>query len=216
VKDLNSQEGPLGKLIPTAGILGIVGGIALAASYLLHPSSASPETVSSMLWIWVHIGFMVSLIAGVFLLMGLLSRYFSCGGGMAGFVGFAMAVVSLIFVFGLDYSEVFIFPTLADEFPEVVIRYGDGTMMPSVAFAFPAAGIMFVFGFVLFGWQLFRTNTVSKGATLVMIVGTLIFGIGLSGLLPMFVVRVGAVIFGSSLAWLGISLWSRSRSKEVE
>ncbi len=30
--------------------------------------------------------------------------------------------------------------------------------------------------------------------------------IGLSGLAPMIVVRIGAVIFGAGLAWLGISL----------
>ena len=59
-------------------------------------------------------------------------------GGVAGFAAFAMALLSLVFVFGLDYSEVFIFPNLATEFPAVVARYGDGTMMPSVAFAIPA------------------------------------------------------------------------------
>jgi hypothetical protein len=213
VNDLNSQEGPLSKLIPTAGVLGVVGGVAVATSYLLHPSSASPETVASMLWIWVHVGFMVSLVAGIFLLMALLSQYFRCGGGITGFIGFAMSVISLVFVFGLDYSEVFIFPTLAAEFPEVVLRYGDGTMMPSVAFAFPATGAMFMFGFVLFGWQLYRTNTVSKWAALLMIVGTIVFGIGLSGFVPMLVVRAGAVIFGGGLAWVGICLWSTRQTK---
>ena len=144
--------------------------------------------------------------------MALLSQYFR-GGGITGFIGFAMAVISLVFVFGLDYSEVFIFPTLVVEFPEVVLRYGDGTMMPSVAFAFPAMGVVFMIGFVLFGWQLYRTNTVSKGVALLMIVGTIVFGIGLSGLVPMFVVRAGAVIFGGGLAWVSICLWSTRQPK---
>ena len=93
---------------------------------------------------------MVSLLAGIFLLLALLEQYFRSGGGAVGFLGFAMALISLVFVFGLDYSEVFIFPTLAVEFPEVVERYGDGTMMPSVAFAFPATDVLFLIGFVLF------------------------------------------------------------------
>jgi len=46
----------------------------------------------------------------------------------------ALAVVSLILIAGLDYAEVFIFPVLAVEFPEVVTRYGDGVAMPSIAF----------------------------------------------------------------------------------
>ncbi|MDX2313760.1 MAG: hypothetical protein QNL90_06800 [Gammaproteobacteria bacterium] len=99
-----------------------------------------------------------------------------------------MATVSLVLVFGLDYSEVFIFPTLAVEFPSVVERYGDGTMMPSVAFAFPLTGVLFLAGFVLFGWQLYRVGAVNKGAAMLTIVGTIVFGIGLSGILPMIVV----------------------------
>jgi hypothetical protein len=156
---------------------------------------------------------MISLLAGIFLLIALLSRYFRSGGGMSGFVGLALAVISLVFVFGLDYSEVFIFPTMAVEFPEVVEKYGDGTTMPSVAFAFPVTGLIFLVGFVLFAWQLYRTNAVVKGAALLTIVGTIVFTIGLSGMFPMIVVRVGAVVFGAALAWLGMSLWTASEPR---
>ncbi len=199
------------RLMKWAGIGGVIGGAALAAAYLTHPPDAPPETVASALWIWIHVGFMVSLLAGIFLLLALLEQYFRSGGGAVGFLGFAMALISLVFVFGLDYSEVFIFPTLAVEFPEVVERYGDGTMMPSVAFAFPATGVLFLIGFVLFSWQLYRTEAVEKGASLLTLVGAIVFGIGLSGLVPMIVVRVGSVIFGAGLAWLGMSLWKRYR-----
>ena len=99
----------------------------------------SPAIVASAAWIWIHAGFMASLLAGIFLLMALLQRYFAAGGGIAGFAGFAMALVSLVFVFGLDYAEAFIFPTLAVEFPAVVHAYGDGTSMPSVAWIAPGS-----------------------------------------------------------------------------
>lgn len=195
------------KLSRSAGLAGIIGGIALAAAYLTHPASAPPETVASAAWIWIHVGFLVSLISGIFLLMGLLAVYLRKGGGISGFVGFALAIVSLVLVAGLDYSEIFIFPTLALEFPEVVVRYGDGTSMPSVAFAFPITGIVFLIGFVLFGWQLYATSAVERPAAVVMILGTVVFAIGLSGLLPMLVVRIGSVIFGAGLTMLGMSLW---------
>ena len=200
------------RLVRWGGPAGIIGGVALAAAYLAHPPEAPPATVASTMWIWIHVGFMVSLLAGIFLLIALLQRYFRAGGGMSGFIGFAMALVSLVFVFGLDYSEVFIFPTMAVEFPEVIEKYGDGTSMPSVAFAFPVTGLLFLAGFVLFSWQLYRTNAVIKGAALLTIVGTIVFAIGLSGLFPMIVVRVGAVVYGAGLAWLGISLWTQSDS----
>jgi len=201
------------RLQPVAGTLGIVGGIALAGAYLTHPPSAPPETVASVLWIWVHVGFMISLLCGVFLLMALFGRYAANGGGMFGFAGFVLAVVSLIFVFGLDYAEVFIFPTMAVEFPIVVETYGDGTMMPSIAFAFPLTGIAFVLGFILFGWELMRSGTITRTTGWLTIAGTLVFGVGLSGLAPMIIVRIGSVVFGAGLVALGLSLLRPDRKE---
>ena len=197
-------------LLRWAGIIGVIGGVALAAAYLTHPPDAPPETVASALWICIHVSFMVSLIGGIFLLFALLIQYFRSGGGIAGFIGFAMAVISLVFVFGLDYAEVFIFPTLAVEFPGVVKKYGAGTMMPSVAFAFPLTGLLFLAGFILFAWQLYRTNAVAKGASLLTIIGTIVFGVGLSGFVPMIVVRIGSVLFGGGLVSLGMSLRAKA------
>lgn len=195
-----------------AGGAGVLGGIALATAYLLHPPTASPEIVASAFWVAIHVGFMVSLLTGVFLLLALLREYLRSGGGVTGLIGCIIAIVSLVFVFGLDYAEVFIFPTLAIEFPSVVERYGDGTMMPSVAFAFPATGVLFVVGFVLFSSELFRTRAVSRAASLLTLVGTLVFGAGLSGFPPMIVVRLGATIFGAGLVWLGFSLLGKGRN----
>lgn len=209
-----SSEPLLNRASGVAGLAGVIGGIALALAYLLHPPSAPPGIVASTLWIWVHVGFMVSLLSGIFLLLALLRSYIGAGGGVAGLVGFVLAVTSLVLVFGLDYAEVFIFPTLAVEFPDVVSTYGDGTMMPSVAFAFPITGVLFVIGFVIFAAELYRTNAVARGASLMTIAGTIAFGIGLSGLLPMVVVRVGATVFGCGLVCLGASLHFRSRDRD--
>lgn len=195
------------RLTQWTGLGGMLGGPALAAAYLAHPPSAPPDVVASTFWIWVHVGFMLSLLGGVFLLVALLARYASSGGGMKGYLGYALATTSLIFVFGLDYAEVFIFPVLAVTHPDVVVQYGDGTSMPSVAFAFPVTGIIFLIGFILFSWSLMKAHVISRGAALLTIVGTVIFTLGLSGLFPMIVVKVGAVVFGAGLVWLGYSLW---------
>lgn len=201
-----SDEDLTTSLIRKTGYLGITGGIALAAAYLTHPPSAPPETVSSTLWIWVHIGFMISLLSGIFLLIGLLGQYLRDGGRIRGVVGASFAIISLVFVFGLDYAEVFIFPTLAVEFPETVIKYGDGTMMPSVAFAFPLTGLMFLIGFVLFALELKGTATVTPRSAYLMVFGTIVFGAGLSGIFPMIIVQVGSVLYGASLIAVGVDL----------
>ena len=189
-----------------AGVLGFIGGVALAVAYIAHPASAPPATVSSAAWLWIHVGFMVSLLAGLFLLVILVAEFVRAGGAWLGIASFVIALTSLVFVFGLDYSEVFIFPTLAVEYPEVVVKYGDGTSMPSVAFAFPVTGMLFVIGFISFAWQLAKVGVVSQGACWLTIVGTVVFGAGLSGFFPMFVVQLGSVVFGGGLIWLGFNL----------
>ena len=189
------------------GLAGIVGGVALALAYWAHPPAAPPATVASTAWVLIHVAFMVSLLTGVFLLFALLARFLRHGGGALGVLGCVLGVLSLVFVFGLDYAEVFIFPVLAVEYPQVVLEYGDGTMMPSIAFAFPITGLLFVLGFVLFSWQLMRTGAVDPMAAVTTLVGTLVFGLGLSGLLPMIVVRIGATVFGAGLILLGLALW---------
>jgi len=181
----------------------VVGGIAVAGAYLAHPAESSPETVASLKWILIHVGFLVSLIGGVFGLVALLGRFLRAGGGLAGLIGFIAATISMVLVAGLDYAEVFIFPTLAAEYPDVVARYGEGTMMPSIAFAFPTTGVLFVIGFVLFAHQIKRVGAASAAACTVTMAGTIVFGVGLSGLVPLAVVKMGAAVFGLGLVLLG-------------
>jgi hypothetical protein len=131
------------KIIGWGGIANVFGGIFVAFAYVFHPPDAPPAVVASNLWLTVYIGFIISLLGGVFALFAFLGAYLRNGGGLTGVVAWTLAVMSLISIFGLDYAEVFIFPTLAIEFPEVVMKYGDGTIMPSVAFAFPLSGVFF-------------------------------------------------------------------------
>lgn len=204
---MSSYENPVvDKLIRWGGIALIVSGVCVAAAYLLHPPEAPPETVASGMWIFIHGTFMVSLLGGVFGMIALMIPYIRGGGGMSGVTGFAMGLISLIFIFGLDYSEVFIFPTMAVEFPPVIEKYGAGESMPSVAFAFPLTGLLFMVGFLLFGYQLYKSKTMPASASFTIMLGVVIFAVGLSGFVPMLVVKVGAVIFGAGLALLGKGL----------
>ena len=201
---------PATRCLRMAGSALVLGGPALALAYWAHPPSAPPETVASAAWIWIHVGFMVSLLAGVFGLTALVTLYLRAEGRMLGVVGYGLGVLSLIFVFGLDYAEVFIFPVLATEFPAVVETYGDGTMMPSVAFAFPLTGIAFVAGFLILCNELRRAAVVPASTAWITMLGVVVFGVGLSGFVPMIVVRLGATIFGLGLILLGLAVRQRA------
>ena len=63
------------------------------------------------------------------------------------------------------------------------------------------------------GVDMLRAKTLNRKVVILTIAGTLVFGLGLSGLFPMIVVKVGSVLFGSGLIGLGIaSIRSQSES----
>ncbi len=92
---------------------------------------------------------------------------------------------------GLDYSEVLIFPTFAHEFPEVVEKYGAGDETQSIAFAFPASGLLFFAGYLLLANAPRRTRSVSTAGAIATMAGVVIFTIGLSGFVPILVTQIG-------------------------
>ena len=202
------------KLIGWGGLANVFGGIFVAFAYVFHPPDALPTVVSSQLWFIVHVGFMLSLFGGVFALFAFLGAYLRSGGRLTGVLACTLAVISLISIFGLDYAEVFIFPTLAVEFPEVILKYGDGTLLPSVALAFPLSGVFFLVGYSLFSYELGERQCISKESAVMLMVGTFIFSVGLSGMVPMLILRLGSVLFGIGLIWTGISL--RTRISKIE
>ena len=188
------------------GALGLPGGLCVATAYVLHPPAATPTVVASSFWIIIHVLFLISLICGALLLVALLGRYVSRGGRIIGAVWCVLGILSMMLILGLDYSEVFIFPVLAEEFPEVIERYGDGVSMPSIAFVFPVSGVLFLLGFSLFSYELIRTESLPKRPAAVLLVSTIVFAFGLSGFAPFLVVKVGAVLFGIGIAWVGLAL----------
>ena len=195
------------RLTQLGNILYIPSGLLVMLSWLLHPSPPfTPQLIASPFWIIIHAGFLLSLLLGIFGLFASLAIYLNrqnCR--LLGIFSNCLAVVGMFLIGGLDYSEVFIFPTLANEFPSVIDKYGAGDTMPSVAFAFPAAGLFTVIGFFFLSYELCRTQCISKGAGMLTMIGTVIFGLGLSGFAPNIVTQVGATVFGLGLIWLGIS-----------
>ena len=82
-------------------------------------------------------------------------------------------------------------------------------MIGYVAFLFPVLGVLFLLGYVLFCVDMLKANTLNHYSLMLTIAGTLVFGIGLSGFLPMIVVQTGSVIFGAGLVSPGIAGWNQ-------
>ena len=175
-----------GAAIRTSGLVNAIAGISVWIAYVLHPHMGTPDVIIGGFWLSIHVLFAVSLLGGVF-----------------GAIG----------IFGLNYWEALINPVVAAEAPAFVEAYGAGEAIGLVALVFPFSGVLFVVGYILLCLDIARAKTLPPGAAWLTIAGVVVFGAGLSGFLPMIVVRLGSVIFAMGLVWLGLALW---RSPAVE
>lgn len=189
----------------TGGMANIFGGTLVAVAYVLHPHHETPAVIASDFWLGVHILFALSLIFGIFGLMAVFQQHIARS-RLVGFIGFILATISLIGIFGLNYYEAFINPVVAVDAAEFVNQYGAGTGIGHVALIFPLSGACFVFGYSMLCYDIMRAKSISLPATGVTLIGTLVFGAGLSGFFPMIIVQAGSVLFGCGLVLLGLAV----------
>jgi len=189
-----------------AGLVNAAAGVCVGTAYVLHPHHPSPEVVSSSFWFWVHVLFAFSLLGGILGTIGIFAHH-SQESRWSGLIGMVTVVTALTLIFGLNYWEAFINPVVAVEAPGFVETYGAGEAIGLVAVIFPISGALFVVGYLLLCADIARARTLPPASAWLTVAGVVVFGAGLSGFLPMFVVQVGSVIFACGLVWLGLAVW---------
>ncbi len=187
------------------GISNILGGTLVGIAYVFHPHHQTPDVISSNTWLIIHVLFALSLILGIFGLIGIFQQHIESS-RLKGLIGFVLAVFSLIGISGLNFYEAFINPVLAIESADFVHQYGAGTEIGLVALLFPISGVCFLIGYSLLCFDIMRAKSLNTACTGLLLLGTVVFGIGLSGFLPMLVVQTGSVLFGAGLICVGLAI----------
>ena len=198
----------INKSIKTGAVMNFFGGLLVALGYVLHPHHMVADTIGTNYWVIVHFLFLFSLPFGVFGFIAMLAHY-NKNASNIGLIGFFLGITSLIIIFGMNYYETLIAPILAIEEPVFIDRTGAGLEIGLVALIFPLGGVFFLLGYVMFYYDMLRAKSLPSLGIKVLIFGTIIFSIGLSGILPMLVVRIGSVIFGLGLMLVSISLFNK-------
>jgi len=197
-----------------AGLSNIFGGTLVGIAYVFHPHHQTPDVISSDFWLMIHILFALSLIFGIFGLIGIFQQHIQRS-SLKGLVGFVLAVFSLIGIFGLNFYEAFINPVLAVESPEFVHQYGAGTEIGLVALLFPISGMCFLVGYGLLCFDIISAKSMNAACAGLTLLGTVVFGLGLSGFFPMVVVQAGSVLFGAGLICMGSTAIRNNQKSSV-
>ena len=130
--------------------------------------------------------------------------------GVLGLIGFMLVFITTASFTGLIYFEGFIQPVLAVEAPEFVEGMLAGEIsLGALDVVMPPTGLLFILGWLLFGIGIIRAGILPRWAAVLALIGAV--PLGIPPLLPLIIVKIGGVVFGLGLVWLGYALWSEKR-----
>jgi len=203
------------KLTRWAGLSAVAAGILFIVVQMIHPHEVLPA-VTTVRWAVVHYLTVLMCIFGLFGVTGMYIRQVKESGWL-GLVGYLLFSVWLMLTIALTFAEACILPLLATHAPQLAegflaLSSGGASQIDLGALAVaggPVSAVLYLLGGLLFGIAMLRAGVLSRGAA-----GLLAFGAVASlaaAVLPHDLARIAAVPMGLGLAWVGYSLWFRTR-----
>jgi hypothetical protein len=190
-------------LIRWSGLAAMVAGALLVVGDLLNLTVLfSPEPFSEEAQTGSYIFRQALYLLGVMLLLvGLVGLYArqSQAAGALGLVGFLVAFAGTVLVAGFVWASIFIAPAVATEAPEFL----DAGPPPGLFLALITCAL----GWLLFGIAALRARVYPRRATILLIVGAVIF------VLPL---PLTAIVLSVAVAWLGFHLFTGRDAAEAQ
>ena len=140
--------------------------------------------------------FVLFLLAGVLLLLGLvgLYAYQSEAAGPLGLIGFLVAFLGTALVVGAFWAQLFVAPSAAIEAPAFL----DAEQVAGpVDFGFTLSFLLIALGWLLFGFATLRAQVYPRAAAIVLMIGAVL------SFLP---IPFATILLDVAVAWLGFSL----------
>ena len=189
----------LSNLVRWSGLAAMAGGALYALFLFFHPPN-EPSGMDDVLWVPVHVVWLVSIVLVLLGLVGLYVRYADQTGSL-GLAAFVVAFLGNTLLVAGSFIDAFVIPVLALKFPVV---FEDPPVPLSIALSLTY--LLFVLGYVLLGTAIVRSGVLPRWAGLMLAVGAPLFAVGVATVQPLTV--VGAVLFGVGWAWLGYMMVS--------
>lgn len=205
-------------LIRWSGPAALVAGASYALVGVFHPPNIL-ASVTTPMWLVVHVLAMATSIFGLLGLSGIYARQAEKSGWL-GLAGYLLLTLWLAIVLGFTFVEVFVLPALATVAPTFVegwLAMFNGAAseinLASLSTVWTISGPLYILGGILFGIATFRARVLPRWAGALLAVGTAMGP--LAALLPLDLQPKIAVPAGLALAWLGYSLWTERRAKSA-
>ena len=207
------------KAIRWSGLALAVGGFLAALFWILHPE----ESVLLMNPAGYQAEHLLEFIGLMFLIPGLMGLYarLSNQTGWLGFAGFLFTLLSLLVTFGVSIVDTFIWPSIAQIQPDLILtaegefNQSSGPFAATISLIVPFAMIGAV-GFILFGIAIWRISMFPRWAGLLLAIAGPLYCIG-PGFVPHGLLLFNLIVYGPfALAslWLGLSILNEPAHQE--
>lgn len=196
-------------LIRWSGLAALVGGVLFILADILNfaffPGEESAQMMATSSWFIIQI---LSLLGLLFITIGLPGMYAHQAqeAGTLGLISFVTAFSGMLMTFGLLWGEPFLGPYLAEAAPNVLGAEPSGVLLIGAVLTL----MLFAAGWLLFGAVSLRTKELPRGASILLIIGAVLFFVLQSLDLPL-----SSVIIGVALAWIGYALWKSTAAEPV-
>ena len=186
----------------------VLAGALWALTSVIHPNNCDPKATASRYWTAALCGHALSFLLLVLGLVGLHVRQADAA-GLLGLAGFILALLGSALTFAVDVNMAFLLPDLNARQPTprpVTDLVGPSGPLRWLSLLTATHVIVFVPGAVLTGIAVIRAGVFPAAAGWLLIAGMVVSNIG--GFVgSLFLLRrIGGVIFGAALAWLGLVL----------
>jgi hypothetical protein len=198
-----------------SGLANVISAVSLLSFWFLYaillPINEVPTNYHLLLldpdWLLVNgLGVMGFVLA----LVGVLGIFFKQFNELSelGMLGFLVTFVGQILYTASIYYETFIWPILAASDPTLInLSTGPIYANPIFSIMLIIAGSMYGFGFLIFGYSTYKTDSFPKGAILILVIGV---GIFTPGFFPYIVRTVGIIAYAIGLIWAGYVLMKQN------
>lgn len=119
--------------------------------------------------------------------------------GTLGLIAFLVAYFGIVMIAGAQWGAAFLGPWLAEVAPDILDTEPSAFFIAGLVLSF----LLFALGWLLFGLASLRARVLPRGASILMMVGAVLFFAMLFLELP-----GSTVVFGVALAWMGYVLWA--------
>ena len=195
-------------LIHLSGLALVVGAALWTFASIFHPNNFNPNALVDRFWVRVQTALIFFNALSVLGVVGLYLRLEEQT-GIVGLIGFVLALLGSAFTVATSVDFAYVLPLVAKQ--TTPPKSLNDLIKPGgpVAWALPLSGtylLFFVPGYILLGIVTMTGGVLPSLAGLLLIIGIVASVVGVFGS-PIFILRrIGGVVFGVWLAWLGIVL----------